>query len=214
MSSRDLVLDSFESIGISISGESPIQYAPEDAVMLFLNDFRPERGLKKLSLIVLWLRHHRNLLRVERLKSLAKKLNDEQTIILKAIANKMINLGDQRWKSILALKSELVNYVISPSQFIDLKGYDEDFKQVGVSVIPFEERTTKKLRKSIYAIKNNTWIRNRMKYGSNLRADIITILELGLAKTAYEASKILGCSLNASYKNWNEIMFLKDHNIL
>ena len=54
-------------------------------------------------------------------------------------------------------------------------------------------------------IKGNVWIKNRLLFGTNTRADIATVKELELADTAYKAAKILSCSASAAYRNWNDL---------
>ena len=52
---------------------------------------------------------------------------------------------------------------------------------------------------------NNLWLRLRLLFGANLRADVATVLALDLAPTAYAAAKYLQCSQNAVYRNWQNL---------
>jgi|FLYM01.1.fsa_nt_gi hypothetical protein len=51
----------------------------------------------------------------------------------------------------------------------------------------------------------NSWLQNKLLYGTNLRADIATRKFLKLTDTAYGASKLLGYSMNAAYRNWKDL---------
>jgi len=56
----------------------------------------------------------------------------------------------------------------------------------------------KKLLKREEVFKNNTWLKNRLLFGANLRADCMTVYTLKLAHNPYQAAKILACSMNSS----------------
>jgi len=48
-------------------------------------------------------------------------------------------------------------------------------------------------------------LKSRLLFGTNLRADIAAVKSLKIADTAYAAAKFLGCSMNAAYRNWNDL---------
>jgi len=53
--------------------------------------------------------------------------------------------------------------------------------------------------------KRNQWLKCRLLFGVNVRADIAAVLSLKLVKTAYAAAKLLGCAPNTAYRNWAEL---------
>ena len=95
--------------------------------------------------------------------------------------------------------------ISDPEAFIKRRGLDEDFLKFGIRVTPIIEDDPKKILLRERAIKRNIWLRSRLLFGTNLRADIATVKSLKLADTAYGASKLLGCSINAAYRNWKDL---------
>ena len=56
-----------------------------------------------------------------------------------------------------------------------------------------------------FLLQTNRWLYNRQLFGTNFRADMATVMELHLATNAYQAMKVLGCSLDTAYRNWNAL---------
>ncbi len=88
---------------------------------------------------------------------------------------------------------------------IKMRDLDEDFAVFGIRVAPMLPNDPKKLLNRQSVIKRNAWLRNRLSFGSNVRADVATLKSLKRAETGYAAAKILGCSPNAAYRNLKDL---------
>ena len=128
------------------------------------------------------------------------------------LALKCLNKGDHRWKTIILLVQKKIGK--KEIHFTDgnddelllrMKGTDAEFLKFGIRVAPLKSDYHKKLLRREVALGQNAWLKNRLLFGPNLRADFITVFTLSLASNAYQAAKILGCSMNASYRNWKSI---------
>lgn len=89
---------------------------------------------------------------------------------------------------------------------LKIKGTDVDFLKFGIRVAPLKSEDHKKLLRREVVLSQNAWLENRLLLCPNLRADFITVFTLSLASNAYQAAKLLGYSMNASYRNWKSIV--------
>lgn len=160
----------------------------------------------------LWLDEYLELVHVERFKKLLKDLNAYELALLSEIALKCLKKGDHRWKMIILLVQKKIrkkeihfNDGNDDELLLRIKGLDEELLKFGIRVVPFKSEDHKKLLKREVVLGQNAWLKNRLLFGPNLRADFITVYTLSLASNAYQAANLLGCSMNASYRNWKSI---------
>jgi hypothetical protein len=184
---------------------------PERAILALVQsgDFPKDR--KMMTLALLWLSEYSEFVHIERLKTLSASLNMFELSILGAMALKCENWGDHRWRSLLtAVRNRLGKKAFEFSSadsksVLNRLGVDPEFSVFGIKIAPVDMAHQKKIRLRNWILKNNLWLKNRLLFGTNLRADMATVLQLNLAQTAYKASKILMCSANAAYRNWNAL---------
>lgn len=198
------------SLGVAFhSRASEISFSPEDGIIKFLKSGEFPEDKKMISLIIEWLRLYSKVVHVERLKNYCGNLTDLELAILGGLAKKCISFGDHRWSIIIKTVQKKIgtssSFACDSENYISLKGLDTDFSTFGLRMANIKPVSEKKLIPRNILIQKNTWIKNRFLFGSNLRADIATIRELGLAKTAYQAAKIAICSMNAAYRNWDDL---------
>jgi hypothetical protein len=129
--------------------------------------------------------------------------------VLGALSLKCVGFGDHRWRVLASLVTKILGNrkpgLVDDMDFINAHGTDADFLKFGIRVMPIEPDEPKKLLVRKKVIRMNIWLRSRLLFGSNLRADIAAVMSLKSADTAYAAAKILGCSMNAAYRNWNDL---------
>jgi hypothetical protein len=206
---KDTLKDSWASLGIAFNGAGVECADPESAIVALVSSGEFPRDKKMMGLALLWLNHFSKLVHVERLSGMAKKLKPFELALLGGIAKKCVSLGDFRWRLIESLCAEGARagsgFPGDNELFIEMRGLDADFASFGVRVAPILPDHEKKLLARATTIKGNAWLKNRLLFGSNSRADVATLKELKLAKTAYAAAKILGCSANTAYRNWNDL---------
>lgn len=210
MENKDLLRDSWASLGIAFNSKSEECVDPETAIIELVSSGEFPEDKKMMGLALLWLKHFSKLVHVERLKTMAKDLGALELALLGAIARKCVADGDFRFRVIekLAKKknSGSPKFDIGDSEtFIKMKGLDPDFASFGIRVATINPDDDKKLLQRGAILKKNLWLKNRVLFGSNLRADVATVISLKRADSAYAAAKILKCSPNAAYRNWKDL---------
>lgn len=198
------------SLGVAFY-EEPIQSSPEEAIIDFLKSGEFPEDKKMIGIVLMWLKNYSNLIHVERLKKMSGDLNAFELAILGGIAKKVSSWGDSRWKaiekSILTKNSKNVSFDIGDSQnFIKIKGLDEEFNSFGIRVAKITPDDDKKLMKREITIRSNLWLKNRVLFGSNVRSDVATLMEMGKIKNGYEAAKMAECSFTSAYRNFSALI--------
>jgi hypothetical protein len=209
MKSIDILRDQWASLGVAFAYGSKIQCDPETAILNFVNSSEFPEDKKMIGIVLAWLQEYSSFVHLEKLKTAAQSLEGDALLVLGALALKCIKLGDHRWKVIekLVLKN-ISGYKSSLSDsevLLKQHGLDEDFFKFGIRVTPVLPEDQKKLLVRERIFKMNPWLRHRLLFGTNLRADVATVKFLKLTNTAYGAAKLLGCSMNAAYRNWNDL---------
>lgn len=200
----------WSSLGVAFYGPS-ILTSPEEALIEFLksNEFPDDK--KMISIVLMWLKNYSALVHVERLKNMLNDLNAFELAVLGGIAKKTSSFGDLRWKMIERIVQKKNSSSVSFKQgdtpsFIKLKGMDKDFALFGIKVAHVIPEDDKKLLRREVVIRNNLWLKNRVLFGSNVRADVATLIELKQIKNGYEASKLASCSMTAAYRNYSALI--------
>jgi hypothetical protein len=209
--SSDLLRDKWQSLGVAFNASSTIVSDPESALICFLESKEFPDDRKIMALILAWLKEYSNLVHIERLKSLIEPLGSFELALLGGIAEKCIQFGDFRWRTITKYISKKNSgnpqFEIGESDYlISKKGPDLEFKNYGVNISKIEPEKVEKILVREQIIVANKWIRNRVLFGVNMRADVATVINLKLASSAYQASKLLRCSFNAASRNWNDLV--------
>ena len=184
---------------------------PEQTIIDSLNFFWTD---EKLFIMLIGVLKHRisDLIHVERLVSLAKKLSNDELIILMVIADKMVRLGDRRFKLVeQKLKrrgmklSKSPNKLYSGKYLLDKWGLDPSFKKYKIIVPKLFEEAEKKFFNRKHILENNPWLRIRALVGSNYRADLIYLKSANIVDSPAKAYKIVGCERSTAYKIWDSI---------
>jgi hypothetical protein len=209
--SSDLIRDSWSSLGIAFHAKGNYNSNPEETIIKTIKSHEFPSDKKIFALMLLWLEEYHEYIYVERLKNYLNDLNAFELALLGGIAKKCLAFGDHRWKIIISGvkkkhgKKNLVFTEGDDELYLKLKGIDDDFLEFGIRVAPLKSDDRKKLLPREVVFKNNVWLKNRLIFGPNLRSDFVTVFNLKLSQNAYQAAKLLGCSMNASYRNWKSI---------
>ena len=209
MARRNLLRDQWASLGVAFASGNSMECDPETAIIQLVSSGEFPEDKKMISLALLWLQEYSTFVHIEKLKPQIKNLDVNALAILGALALKCIVFGDYRWKTVVSLVTKKLEGKTSDLKdaevFIKRSGQDSDFLKFGIHVTPIMPEDPKKLLARERIFKLNSWLRLRLLFGVNLRADIATTKFLKVADTAYGAAKILGCSMNAAYRNWNDL---------
>ena len=162
----------------------------------------------ELSFVLGWLEQYSTLIHVERLKSLSKESTVQCSALLGAISLK-VGKYDSRWNALAGFLSKKLGslpqfYQNSEFQIVR-HGLDTEFDAFGFHLFQFRPEPKRKYHTKDFLLQTNRWFYNRQLFGTNFRADMATVMELHLATNAYQAMKVLGCSLDTAYRNWNAL---------
>jgi hypothetical protein len=212
--SNDLLRDQWASLGIAFNARTTVVADPETALMAFLESKEFPEDRKMVSLILAWMKEHSELVHIERLKTLIESLGSFELAVLGGIALKCLKNGDFRWKTVIRFikkrNTGRPRFDVDESEFlISRKGEDPEFTEFGIRVSLVEPERPEKILDLKQIIDTNRWIRHRILFGVNMRADVATVMVLNLATSAYQASKFLKCSFNAASRNWNDLSSVK-----
>lgn len=208
--SKDLLRDQWASLGVAFNTSSKVISDPETAILTFLKSGEFPDDRKMINLILAWLKEYSSIVHIERLKSMIDELGSFELAILGGIAKKCITYGDFRWRTIVSFVNKRntgkITFDTNESEYLlNKKGIDEDFLNFGLQVFTCEPGREEKIIQLSQMIRQNMWIKHRILFGVNMRADIATVMVLNLATNAYQASKYLHCSFNSASRNWNDL---------
>ena len=215
MKKNDQIAKDLSSIGIAYTDSRKYSVNPEKVFIEVIKSNDLFENKKYVGLMLLWLFEYGSLIRVSYIKSLIDDLDIFHQAVVAGFALKMMKNGDNRWKKLIEKvqknfgDKKLKFHIQDDPMYVRIKGQDKEFKEFGLSVAILLPENSKKLMKKEWIVKNNIWLKNRVIYGVNLKADIISLMSLKLSHNAYQAAKYLGCSFNSSYKIWNEIELVK-----
>lgn len=208
--SKQALTKMWASLGIEFYVQAVESESPEAALISFIQSQEFPEDKKMMGLVLLWLKHFSDIVHIERLKILSQSLEGFELAVLGGLSEKCIAQGDIRWKAIITDVIKRLGKAPTfkerdSKNFIAVKGIDEEFQKFGLSFAKLHPDDDKKITTREKLVKKNAWVKNRLLFGANVRSDIATIKELGLAETAYGAAKIANCSNNAAYRNWNDL---------
>jgi hypothetical protein len=209
MQTNDKLRDAWASLGVAFHHSTSVKSDPESALLALVQSSEFPDDKKMLSLALLWLTHYAKLVHVERFKVLSKTLSPYQLAILGAIASKCVKLGDHRWHAVVKLAKQGTQgqqFQLGDSEtFIQMRGLDPEFSEFGIRIAPIFPENAKKLLPRREILRRNEWLKFRVLFGTNMRADVAAVIFLKLTPTAYGAAKMLGCSPNTAYRNWKDL---------
>jgi hypothetical protein len=180
---------------------------PEKLIIDSLIYFYEDRKL--VGLIFVWLKNYGDLIHVERLKALSKYISAEESIWLGALASFSYTF-DRRWGVLLkkCISKKKSNFSISDFDTLQAErlGADPYFAEVGIKipVISWQDKQRKLLTRQ-YIIEHHFWIRLRVLFGVNWRADIAWEMVRDSNQTPYQVAKRLGCNMETAYRNWKAL---------
>ena len=198
------LLSNWRSLGILFSG-APDQFAdPEKTILeslpLVLSDS------KITFLISNWISQHGDVIHCERLLCLAKSknLSYDEWMTLGAVVEYSVLAGHKLEALTRYIKSKIKKgRTVKTAEYMSLPitlgqcPPEPIFERYGIKVPTIEDMSSK-ITDIKLIIKTNQWIKNRIFFGCNWRADIYTSLSQHKNQkkrmTTYRLAKDLGCS--------------------
>lgn len=169
-----------------------------------------EAALRWLGPILAWVREHGSSVIVEKLAKILRRRESEGAAVdyTALLARYAVGEGHKRWQTLLTLAPKTPRIVgpadLAPS-LLKLRGEEPWARDVGFLVArgAFDVQGKWTLSRSALA-KLNRQYRNRLVYGPQWRADIITVIERG-AKTPSKASRASGASYEPCHRVFQEL---------
>ena len=187
------------SIGINVSTKKKrYEFTDIEKTLTLACEYLTE-DKRILSLLLSWIETHGARVNVERLRKISA---DEKAAWISLLAHFAIDCGFNRWKVLISRpKKEMANGQIELAKSrIALKGEEKWSKGTGFLIPKGSEPISEKyiLGPSQLATVNQHY-KNKLIYGYNWRADIITAIQAG-AENAFQAAKISQASYEPAYR--------------
>jgi hypothetical protein len=192
-----------KGIGCNMAEKAPNNMFPEECLVkltpLLLND------LKALKLCIGALSEHSNLIHPE---MLFKFINDKEHD-LNVLGALLTKLQDRRFSKIINhckkahYKSAKPSKVLQLSAKIGQANFDPVFKSFSIKISEVDAIDTKKIATVEKLTKGNIYFKNRLLFGCNWRADIISCIQNGLTNPS-EIKKRLNCSYETAHRVFSD----------
>lgn len=205
------------SIGFAFYGEPSAHAAdPERTLLGSIELFSTER--KSFVMLLAWLEKVRDLVHVERLKSMMHDLDPGFLPVFGAVCLKQLRSGDRRFAILItAARHEIdrrkIRYeprVECDAFLVSKHGVDEEFLEFGIRTPLIAPADPKKILSVEGILKRNSWLRMRALIGPNFRADIAYLMAARIVGNAHQASKTLGCNAETAYRLWRTLEIAPD----
>jgi hypothetical protein len=209
METSDRIRNELSSIGIAFyEPETPIVDAdPEKAFLNSISEWQSDR--KILKLLISWMDEFGDLFHIERLKALAKSLPANEIAWLGGFAKHRLSAKDYRWVCIekfctSKLGAQSLTFSTTKLDLLQAKrnGKDENFSQFGILIPKVEPADKKKLLPRSEVLRRHQWLRLRLVFGANFRADMAHLILKDIVPNAFQAERLLGCNRQTAYKLW------------
>ena len=194
------------SLGIAIAGGEIEPRLPEEVLIesfkLAASDY------KALTLLYTWVQRTHDLLHVEALIANLKSVDGSG--LSRLIAGCLKGTGEKRFERIFKIADhdsypELKD-VISLSVDLGQCKADSSFAAFGLKVSEIKPQPERKFRPRNALLELNPFFFCRTLFGVNWRADIAACFLIGKAKKPIEVAKFLGCSYDAAYRNYHDLL--------
>ena len=207
---EDLLRDELAALGIAFVTDDQaleLEPDPERTFLKSISEWNTQR--KTLKLLLAWMDSYGDLFHVERLRSLADSLSAVEIAWLGGFASYRVSKKDLRWQAIerycfSKLGKPMPRFATSNLDILqaERKGKDPHFEKFGLILQILEPSDSKKIYLREATLKRNGWLRFRLLFGSNFRADMAYLFLREKASNAFQAEKFLGCSRETAYRLW------------
>jgi hypothetical protein len=197
-----------KGIGCNMLAKAPKSLFPEECLLELSKTVLTDP--KTLVLVIGAVKQHADLLHPEFLLKFLKSEKCDPNIIgsllLKTNDRRFIKVIKQcrREKHISAKPSKTLNFAVKIGQ----SPPDADFSKFGLEISEMNPVDEKKITKRDHFAKNNIFIYNRILFGCNWRADIISAIEIG-AENPTTVKNRLNCSYETAHRVFNDYRIIQ-----
>jgi len=197
-----------KGLGCNMTGESQVELFPEECLSELST--RVLQDLKALLLINAAIQNHKEWLHPEMLLKCLQGGNAD----LNVIGALLSKTQDRRFAKAIEFcraskqKSKQPSRILSLAARIGQSSYDPDFKIFGIKIAVITPGDDRKITSPSRLLRGSLFFKNRVLYGCNWRADIISCMNLGFANPS-EIKKRLHCSYETAHRVFNDYTLFK-----
>jgi hypothetical protein len=201
------------TLGFAFYGDA-IAIADPEATVLDIIRLAGEEP-KAFQMLLAWLDKTRDLIHVERARTLASKLKGDEWIALGVVALKQVRCGDRRFSILAELAKEKVSSdearvssfaKTADSFLIEKYGTDKELLEFGIRSQEIQPADPKKILTLEKILAQSPWLKFRALIGANFRADIAYAMASKQARNPYQAAKLVHCSQETAYRLWKGLL--------
>ncbi len=85
------------------------------------------------------------------------------------------------------------------------RSFDKKMLKFGIEIVEFTEDDDKKYLSKSQIMKTNRFLKNRLLFWTNSRADVATLVQFGF-KNPYQISKFFFSSYDTAYRNYKNLI--------
>ncbi len=192
-----------KGLGCNMMAKSPKDLFPEECLselsLYVLQD------PKALVLLVGAMMTHIQILHPEFLLKTMKNRKCDSNVI----GALLLKMRDRRFGKVIDFchqqnfKSETPSKILTLALKIGQVGADPEFGSFGIEISQLDKVDQKKIANVEHFLRGNLFVRNRLLFGCNWRADIISTIELGVNNPTAVKNR-LHCSYETAHRVFNE----------
>lgn len=197
-------------LGCNMTAKAPKDLLPEECLSLLST--RVLEDPKALILLNAAIQTNKSLLHPEMLLKCLKEFEEAN---LKVIGALLTKTEDRRFAKVIShcksskQKPKKPAPVLSLAARIGQTKFDKDFKKFGIKIAELPIVDSRKISSPVRLLRHNLFFKNRVLFGCNWRADIISCIELGIANPS-DIKRRLSCSYETAHRIFNDYqMFMQ-----
>jgi len=197
-----------KGIGCNMQGKASKTLFPEECLVelskLVLAD------PKALVLVTGAIERHADIFHPEFLMKILKSTEGDSNVI----GSFLLKTKDRRFLKVIQYCHELKYKSAKPSRTLTFAfqigqaPVDPDFAKFGLKISELNKVDEKKITKRLLWAQKNIFIHNRILFGCNWRADIISAIEMG-SENPTEVKNRLKCSYETAHRVFNDYMLIQ-----
>ncbi len=198
-----------KGIGCNMQAKAPTTLFPEECLVELSKSVLTDP--KTLVLAIGAVERHADVFHPEFLLKILKSAQGDPNVI----GSLLLKTNDRRFLKVIQYCRELKYKSSKPSKTLTFAAQigqtpvDSDFAEFQLKISEMNKVDEKKITKRALWAQNNLFIHNRILFGCNWRADIISVIEIG-GKNPTEVKNRLRCSYETAHRVFNDYRVIQE----
>lgn len=198
-----------KGIGCNMLAKAPKNLFPEECFVELSKSVLADP--KALVLVTGAIKRHAEVFHPEFLLKILKSAQGDPNVI----GSLLLKTKDRRFSKVIQYCHELKYKSLKPSKTLTFAAQigqvsvDSDFVEFGLKISEMNKVAEKKITKRELWAQNNIFVHNRILFGCNWRADIISVIEIG-AESPTEIKNRLKCSYETAHRVFNDYRLIQE----